>query len=718
MKRILLFLLFASAAFGQMSSTGSISASGTNCFTTNACISLHLINSVNASTANATITISGSFTGTLQFEASGDGTNYVAITGTPVPSGAGVTSATAAGVWTFSIAAFTDLRVRASAFSANSATVTIQSSTISQTIVNNITQGGGGSGSTSAIDNNAWYLSQNCNGQARCTQIKGDLKYITDGTSNSTTTFTCPNSDCNFAQSDVGKTFWATTQGTGLAGFLIYTTYVCPITTIASVQGASQITLNLACTANGTANVAAYWGTKDGAALASLDAAVGCSVVHVPGNLLILDDQPFFNNAPACASISGVTGILGAPGPSLVGDGYGASQGTIVISPDFNWANCVTISGASNPVCIGGSSRTLANLQIWGTGLTSASNATGCSGAANKVMVANNPTTGGVSYGVDIAGICPGASGMRGYEWNADDQIFEEGGVQEVGTVACAAHGAHNVHSRGNDCHNINVSGGNGVVVDANSLLSDFNSIPMSAVLVQANGTYHARSVHLVAGNANSNAITVNAGKWVDFSSFVGVDTAWSGTPTNAATVSGTAQLSGTTFKATSEALINNGTVNSLGGNFTAGGGFQGTGTWTGSGILIGTCRGTATSSATLGLYGLGQFSTPACTSTTVNQGVEVPVVPLSGSVLMLNVQAGTGCKSGNTCVFTVMKNNSANPSTPVATALTCSLVGPAASCQDTTHFDVPAAGDTYSIQFTTGATETLANVRATVVAW
>lgn len=572
-------------------------------------------------------------------------------------------------------------------------------------------------GSSSGSTSPGWTLSLTpCGSNASCTQIKGDLKYVVDATSNSTTTVTCP--DCNFTQADVGKTFWATTQGTGAGvGYLIYTTYVCPITTIASVTNATTIVLNLACTASGTGNVAAYWGTKDGAALAALDAAIGCAVVHVPAGVFILDDQPFLVNPPAAGAsgcggpvlTSGITSSVGTPAPALVGDGFGASQSFLVISPDFNWTNCKAITGASLNVCIGGTARTLANLQIWGTGLTSASNSTGCSGAANKILVSASPTSSTI-YGVDVSGVCPGASGMRGVELNSFDENFDLGGVQEVGSVACAAHGASSLVFREDDCLNANVAGGLGLVIDSGAQAMDLGSYPMTAT--QVSGTLQTRGSHLQGG-----ITCLSGGSFISITDFIGVDGA---SPGDGLTVNSgcTAQLFSSRLGGTSS-IKNLGTVISLGGNkLSSVPDATSTGVWLGTGVLSGTCRGTASSSSTLGLYGLGQNSTPACTSTTVNQGAAVQAVPISGSVFTLVVTAGTGCKSGNTCVFTLMKNNAANPSAPVATTLTCSMVGPAATCSDFAHFDIPAIGDTYSVQFTTGATETLANVTATVLAW
>lgn len=125
---ILAAVLCSLPAFGQMYSTGNITTSGSTCAVTNACIPLTLANSPALSTASATIVVSGTFTGTIQFEASTDGVNFVAIPGVPVAGGTSVSSATAPGTWSFGIAALGYMRARASAFASGTALVTIQAS--------------------------------------------------------------------------------------------------------------------------------------------------------------------------------------------------------------------------------------------------------------------------------------------------------------------------------------------------------------------------------------------------------------------------------------------------------------------------------------------------------------------------------------------------------------------------------------------------------------
>jgi hypothetical protein len=85
MKKLLIFVLaVVSLGVAQQQTGGSLTAAGATCATSGACISLHFeFNDV----ASASIQLSGTFTATVQFEASSDGgATWVAISGTPLNS--------------------------------------------------------------------------------------------------------------------------------------------------------------------------------------------------------------------------------------------------------------------------------------------------------------------------------------------------------------------------------------------------------------------------------------------------------------------------------------------------------------------------------------------------------------------------------------------------------------------------------------------------------
>jgi hypothetical protein len=76
----------------------------------------------------AGVQLTGTWTATVQFEGSVDGSNFFAVNGTPYQStGTLVTSATANGQWQFDIAGCSLFRVRCSAFTSGTIVVTIRS---------------------------------------------------------------------------------------------------------------------------------------------------------------------------------------------------------------------------------------------------------------------------------------------------------------------------------------------------------------------------------------------------------------------------------------------------------------------------------------------------------------------------------------------------------------------------------------------------------------
>jgi len=173
-----------------------------------------------------------------------------------------------------------------------------------------------------------------------------DGRYVLDATTATSTTITCPNSDCNFINAtqanggDIGKIVFgiynASYQGGGAmtAGVL-----VIPQGTITAVGGANSITVSNASTANHTANVMLVWGTDNTTALANAYKAAQpnlgpCYAIELPAGIM-LDQQGQFNNAPA--NCIGATGLLRAS-TTVIGKGSGAS--IIGLTPNFTWSTC------------------------------------------------------------------------------------------------------------------------------------------------------------------------------------------------------------------------------------------------------------------------------------------------------------------------------------------------------------------------------------------
>lgn len=71
------------------------------------------------------VQITGTYSGTLQFEVTIDGTNYVALPALNINTGAEATTTTGTGIFRFDVVGIMMARVRATAFASGTATVTI-----------------------------------------------------------------------------------------------------------------------------------------------------------------------------------------------------------------------------------------------------------------------------------------------------------------------------------------------------------------------------------------------------------------------------------------------------------------------------------------------------------------------------------------------------------------------------------------------------------------
>lgn len=80
-------------------------------------------------TSGCSIAITGTWTGTVQFEASGDmAGNFNAVNATPSNSATPATSATANGLWRVPVSGYTHIRVRASATITGAAQISLSAS--------------------------------------------------------------------------------------------------------------------------------------------------------------------------------------------------------------------------------------------------------------------------------------------------------------------------------------------------------------------------------------------------------------------------------------------------------------------------------------------------------------------------------------------------------------------------------------------------------------
>jgi hypothetical protein len=130
-------LLVASQAFAQTNVSGTISASSTDCTTNSSCVVLQMP----SNGGGVALRITGTFSATLQFEASIGGNAFTSIAGGPLAGGSAVTSTTSTGSWQFNTAGVASVRVRASAYVSGGAAVFIQSSAASPSGSTSVTGG-------------------------------------------------------------------------------------------------------------------------------------------------------------------------------------------------------------------------------------------------------------------------------------------------------------------------------------------------------------------------------------------------------------------------------------------------------------------------------------------------------------------------------------------------------------------------------------------------
>lgn len=130
MKRLsMLLLLVALWATSQAwAASGKITTNGTDCSVATRC----LVVSLPQDKGGATLTLSGTWTGTIQFEASGDGgASWASVNVMPLNATIAVTSSTSNGVWQVNMAGFTNIRMRSSASMTGTAMATITPSAAS-----------------------------------------------------------------------------------------------------------------------------------------------------------------------------------------------------------------------------------------------------------------------------------------------------------------------------------------------------------------------------------------------------------------------------------------------------------------------------------------------------------------------------------------------------------------------------------------------------------
>lgn len=114
MTRLFVFLLLALPLMGRAATISSTTCPGTGCVVT------YL---GNLSATAVSVQVTGTWVGTLAFEGSNDGSNYVPLRGYPVAGGSYASDTSGNGAWTLPAGGLLYVRVRASVWTSGTATV-------------------------------------------------------------------------------------------------------------------------------------------------------------------------------------------------------------------------------------------------------------------------------------------------------------------------------------------------------------------------------------------------------------------------------------------------------------------------------------------------------------------------------------------------------------------------------------------------------------------
>lgn len=124
---IFLALGLAGAAYAQQPNTLNLTAQSSDCSTANSCNVVLLGPNI----GGVTFTADGTWSGTVQIEATGNNNKWVALSATPSNSTTTVTSFTSTGTWQANVAGYTQVRLRVSTYSSGTVVTTITPSTAS-----------------------------------------------------------------------------------------------------------------------------------------------------------------------------------------------------------------------------------------------------------------------------------------------------------------------------------------------------------------------------------------------------------------------------------------------------------------------------------------------------------------------------------------------------------------------------------------------------------
>jgi hypothetical protein len=528
---------------------------------------------------------------------------------------------------------------------------------------------------------------------------------------------------------DIGKDFAGMTGCLiGSSSTSIFVSTFAAGTTITGVTSAHVITVsNNAGAAPVTANQGCIvYGKNQDTALSAADSAAQvapvCPRVILPAGIIMMKTAHFITQPTACANFPPIPGQDTAGfGFRLSGQGKGVTR--LFPMPGFSAASCIGSSAGDS--CLGGQNNLYLDHLSWdGVGQVN------FNFGSNTILHAGQNTRveqfGCVNYSSSVT------SGLAGVIFDsASGTIYNE--LESSTLESCG--GSPQLGVRGGALllvHNSNVNDGYGTAgqIVVNGSVNPSAIYSAGGFAYCGSGSSAGAEVELLSagsyyagpgdGFRNCGASGLTEGIYVDATSFLYLGSGSLVNGNNATNGEGIHNLGTVVIHGDDIALAGSGTsaaINNLAGGKvidygrwrliagSTGVTSAATGIWTGPATLQGSCSGTATSSSTLGLYGLGQQAALTCTSTTVSLGQTMTTSGTLEGIIVTATHAGVNASSG---VVTVLKNGS-------ATTITCTI-GTGTSCADFAHATAYALGDVISVQFTTQTSEVLAGVVGSVV--
>ena len=194
--------------------------------------------------ASAGFQLSGTWVGTVSFEGTIDGTNWVSLMLTNPSTGAQSTSATSNGVYTGSVGGLTAIRAKMSAYTSGTAAVALRASIA-----------GGGSGGGNVTEQNAPVYEDNANGKAVVEQrytstgvIAADLQIKSAPGFIHTITISCNDAAPTAGNLDIYDNTAA--SGTKLFSTSFTTTWFAPVTIVLDCVASTGIYADFTTTAD------------------------------------------------------------------------------------------------------------------------------------------------------------------------------------------------------------------------------------------------------------------------------------------------------------------------------------------------------------------------------------------------------------------------------------------------------------------------------------